>query len=363
MLLLAGRGDEARATVDEGLALQAELGYFDAWLSLMKVDIAFAAGDWTTAREILSQQRRLSPRGWVNEAHRRVVLALADGDHELARELLTRCEPLLETSREPQFIGPQAAMRAELARRDGDLETARVAVADGLDRIEFCSEDHARISSLSLTGLSAEADAAVRARDLRDADAERAAVLAAEMLLARVEACAADGRIVEAASLATGRALMTRAQGADDPAAWVAAAAAWETAGRPYEAAQARWGAAQARLAAGDRDGAAESARAALAAARELGAPWLAAEVEGFTARARLGPERGPDPDEDPFGLTPRERQVLELLSSGATNKEIGASLYMAEKTASVHVSRILAKLDVRSRTEAAAVAHRLGLA
>jgi DNA-binding CsgD family transcriptional regulator len=64
----------------------------------------------------------------------------------------------------------------------------------------------------------------------------------------------------------------------------------------------------------------------------------------------------------DPFGLTPRERQVLALVADRATNREIGAQLYMAEKTASVHVSRILAKLDVRSRTEAAAVAHRLGL-
>ena len=54
--------------------------------------------------------------------------------------------------------------------------------------------------------------------------------------------------------------------------------------------------------------------------------------------------------------------QVLALVAAGATSREIGRQLYMAEKTASVHVSRILAKLDVRSRTEAAGVAHRLGL-
>ena len=71
----------------------------------------------------------------------------------------------------------------------------------------------------------------------------------------------------------------------------------------------------------------------------------------------------GEEAAEDPFGLTPRERQVLSLVAKGATNRQIGAQLYMAEKTASVHVSRILAKLDVRSRTQAAAVAHRLGLA
>jgi len=63
---------------------------------------------------------------------------------------------------------------------------------------------------------------------------------------------------------------------------------------------------------------------------------------------------------EDP--LTPREREVLVLVAQGRTNREIGELLYMAEKTASVHVSRILGKLEVRSRTEAAAVAHRLGL-
>jgi DNA-binding NarL/FixJ family response regulator len=53
---------------------------------------------------------------------------------------------------------------------------------------------------------------------------------------------------------------------------------------------------------------------------------------------------------------------VLALLADGRTNREIGTALYMAEKTASVHVSRILSKLDVRSRTEAAALAHRVGL-
>ncbi len=60
--------------------------------------------------------------------------------------------------------------------------------------------------------------------------------------------------------------------------------------------------------------------------------------------------------------LTPRELEVLRLVAEGRTNREIGATLYMSEKTASVHVSRILAKLGVASRGEAAAIAHRLGL-
>ena len=103
-----------------------------------------------------------------------------------------------------------------------------------------------------------------------------------------------------------------------------------------------------------------------------MGAHWLAGEARGFLGRARLPLPEGcddvPEPeaaafDADPFGLTPREREVLAMVAEGATNREIGERLFMAEKTASVHVSRILAKLDVRSRTEAAAVAHRHGLA
>jgi DNA-binding NarL/FixJ family response regulator len=62
------------------------------------------------------------------------------------------------------------------------------------------------------------------------------------------------------------------------------------------------------------------------------------------------------------FGLTPREAEVLALLADGRTNREIGEELFISQKTASVHVSRILGKLEVRSRVEAATTAHRLGL-
>jgi DNA-binding CsgD family transcriptional regulator len=60
--------------------------------------------------------------------------------------------------------------------------------------------------------------------------------------------------------------------------------------------------------------------------------------------------------------LTEREREVLCLVSGGATNRAIGARLFISPKTASVHVSRILTKLDATTRTEAAALAHASGL-
>ncbi|WP_143220629.1 response regulator transcription factor, partial [Actinomadura sp. CNU-125] len=60
------------------------------------------------------------------------------------------------------------------------------------------------------------------------------------------------------------------------------------------------------------------------------------------------------------FGaLTAREREVLKLVAEGRNNREIAGELFISPKTASVHVSNILAKLDVTSRTQAAAIALR----
>ena len=60
--------------------------------------------------------------------------------------------------------------------------------------------------------------------------------------------------------------------------------------------------------------------------------------------------------------MTPREAEVLRLLAQGRTNRQIGAELYISEKTASVHVSNILGKLGATGRTEAVAIAAQRGL-
>jgi DNA-binding NarL/FixJ family response regulator len=64
----------------------------------------------------------------------------------------------------------------------------------------------------------------------------------------------------------------------------------------------------------------------------------------------------------DPFGLTGREREVLALVAEGYTNRRIAETLFISESTAGVHVSHILGKLGVETRTEAATIAVRLGL-
>ncbi len=375
-LNLAGHGQEGAATVRSGLEDPRVKDHDRIWLHLLEAEIATDRGEWTEAAAILNGPgaRRTGTGGTlVNANLRRAELALGRGEDAVARPLLEDTEALLADSIEPQFLGVTGALRAELERRAGDLATARAAVEDTLDRIEFCSEDLARLARVAAAGAAVEADAALRACDVGDAEEEAGAKARLEGLRLRVQAASEGERPVERAHLATVDAEITRASGASDPVRWAEAAAAWDALGRAYPATVARWREAEAHVAAGDRDAATATLEAALAAARGLGSAWLVAELEGLAARARLrvedaapngdGAEPADDAGEDPFGLTPRERQVLGLLARGATNREIGAELFMAEKTASVHVSRILAKLDVRSRTQAAAVAHRHGMA
>ena len=367
-LHIVGRSQEGLAAAEQGLADTAFEGRVSDWLSLTLVDIRWAVGDWAAARAGLpSPDKRHIGMTLAHVETLRAAIALADAEHDAARESLARVVDVVTGSREPQFLGWYGSLLGELERRCGDLAAARAAIDDGLDAIEFCSEDLPRIALLSETGAAIEADAAQRARDLGDGDAEREAISRAESFVMRAEACADEVRPVEIARHATAEALLARARGAADPELDVVAADAWRAVGRPYPVALAQLRRAGTLVERGERDAAAAQLADVLAAADTLGAPWLRGEAEGLAGRARLAlatvDEAPPSATagEDPFGLTPRERQVLELLAGGATNREIGAQLFMAEKTASVHVSRILAKLDVRSRTEAAAVAHRFG--
>jgi DNA-binding CsgD family transcriptional regulator len=100
-----------------------------------------------------------------------------------------------------------------------------------------------------------------------------------------------------------------------------------------------------------------------------MGARPLREEIEALARRARLdvstpgSAARAPAGSAaDELGLTARELEVLRLVAAGRTNRQIGTELYMSGKTASVHVSRILAKLGAANRSEAGAIARRLGL-
>ncbi|MCW2932576.1 MAG: ATPase-like protein [Actinomycetia bacterium] len=149
--------------------------------------------------------------------------------------------------------------------------------------------------------------------------------------------------------------------------------------GYVYETARTQWRLAQALAEAGRRDDAAHIWGSAVATANKLGAAPLRAALDGFRRRARLDPRAAGEGTGHPAAneanehgagsrdgtaspLTEREREVLRLVALGKSNREIAAELFIAPKTASVHVSNILGKLGAASRTEAAAIAHREGL-
>ena len=374
VLHLAGRTREAVEVAREGL----EAGAYPPWrtgewFQLTIADCSFHLGEWDEAEAAMpAASRRHTGRTLLFWQLIRAMIALGRGDLTVADEALGTLDHALEGTTEPQFVGAYGMLSAELARRQGDIAKARAAVDDAIDRIEYCSDDMARVTSVSAAGLRTEGDAAELAHDRRDLEVERIAKERAETLIERVRLAAASGGPVEEAQAATAEAEYARVvaatSGGSAAELFDAAASRWEALERPYPVAYSRWREAEALLAGRDRDGAARAASEALTVARRLGSAWLAEEVESLAARARL--QLGGEPPtvardaapEDPFGLTARERDVLALVSAGATNREIGEQLHMAEKTASVHVSRILAKLNVRSRTEAAAVAHRQGL-
>ncbi len=135
---------------------------------------------------------------------------------------------------------------------------------------------------------------------------------------------------------------------------WAAAAAAWEELKRPYEAALA-W------LGSSDEAG----LREALQVLDDLGAKTAAAAVRrrmrevGIRAIPR-GPRAATR--DAPAGLTPREQEVLALLSQGLPDKEISRTLFISERTVHHHVSSVLSKIGVSSRTAAARHAAEMGI-
>jgi len=160
---------------------------------------------------------------------------------------------------------------------------------------------------------------------------------------------------------------LARAERADSPETWTAVRDAWRDLEHvPFHA----WAAlrlAEVQHAADARESAGEALAEAWTLARPLGAQPLTDAITGLARRARLrvdtgGEHAGRAATGRLARLTRRELEVLRHLARGDSNDEVAAALFISPKTASVHVSRILAKLDVTNRSKAAAVAFEEGL-
>ncbi|MEV4534767.1 AAA family ATPase [Asanoa sp. NPDC049518] len=363
-LVALGRWDEADAICAESARFDppGHLGLH--WLQL-RAGLRLARGD-ASAPELVGRALAFLGRPYVSAQHRlplvtlRIEAALAAGDLAGA---VDAARGALGVSGE----GPPAGLAMPAPRPGGGGGVAGAGMASGS---ASGGEAPAGIGDLLANPryawplLAASARAAVAAGDGvlgagiqglaarvdRQHPAERA-------YAAQIAACLADAASPPGAPAVTGGGA-AGVQAGDVLELWAAAVDAWRTDGQPYALARTLVSQAEAAAAAGDRTAAREALEEAGAIAADLDARPLRDEVARLARRVGLrGAVRaGPDV------LTARERDVLRLVAAGHSNSRIGAELYLSPKTVSVHVSRIIAKLEVTNRIEAAAVAHRLGL-
>ena len=305
------------------------------------------------------------------------TLEIGRGEFEAAEAHL---ETIKERSLSPGGVPgarEYAGLLAELRVWQGRLGEARAAVEEGLDRVAE-TDERLRSGRLLCLGMRVEADRAelgrpgtIRGKSKQPSApptplASRAAAMAPNPLVAGASPVLATPAV---AALFEGERSRLEGRPTRPSGRWQPRrGGAWPTLPGRLRPMAAGRGAAGQRGA--PRPGR-RALRAAHAVAVRLGAAPLRRELELLAQRGRIALEAPADPavaePEAPsvaasLGLTRREAEVLALVAAGRTNRQIGQELFITPKTAGVHVSRILAKLGVAGRGEAAAVAHRLGL-
>lgn len=373
-LATLARDEEAIAISLEGAEIARAHGLdraVGAFLRLNASESLRTLGRWDEAEEQLREVESVDPIGidaW-RIAEERCLLAVTRGEFDVARQHADRMMHLSGPyiaerniqSVEHAYIAIAAWSGDEVGALRRAVECTRAPVEDPT----FCSDVSVAVI---IEGMAAGATAALRTND---EPARLTYLRQVRDLGGLVDVWIADGRWSggRPGALDALRALFAaetaRAAGNDDPTDWVSLADMWSAHGmRPREA-YARWRAAEAFVRTDDRTAAAASARDAFALVESIG--WLCVRdaIASLARRARLdlgaASELVTSPA-DRYGLTARELDVLALLAEGRTNRQIADALFISAKTASVHVSNILAKLGVSNRGEAAAAARRLGL-
>ncbi len=387
-LVEAGRLDEALAEATEGREVARRVGLerrFGFDLAAIAGDVLLRLGRWDEADGVTAEGLRLD-----REDRGSAFLSAVRGRLEALRGATASAERRFAVSDE-LGAGDDPDTDAYLAAGRAELELARGRADEALAAVERTMARHGASHALFVRaplvalGLRAAADLAQRAAAGRDREAVARAAAATTRLREALDALAgsATGDTTRA-TVALGAAEAARAAGDDAKAQvrWRELADRLDGLGDRYGAAYARWRAAEAELRArGTRGDAGQLLREAHAVATDLGARPMLTEVEALARRARVplerpivaqpavAPETGssePVPGGSAAlrraGLSDREIEVLRLVAAGWSNGQIAERLFIARKTAGVHVTHILDKLGVANRVEAAMVAARLGL-
>jgi ATP/maltotriose-dependent transcriptional regulator MalT len=385
MMVQSGRVEEGLLLFDEVLAAVCSGEVRDVYvvegticglfLACERANDVVRAEQWLRTVEDVIRRPHMVGVSAFCRAHYGGILTAAGRWAEAEAEL-TEAVKLLAVS----YTGMRSAALVRLADlrvRQGRIEEAEE-LLDGLDQnpgafrplaaVHFARGDNALARDLLERALAQPDMAAISGPVLAllvDVELADGSVHAAALAADRLAELAGEQRgpyLRAAAALARGKVCV--AQGTGDARSCLQEALAWfAQAEMPVELAKARLE--LARAVASDRPevavaeaGAALAAFERLQAARDVDA--AAALLRTLGGPARTGPKRsagGPDV------LTKREREVLDLLGHGLSNPEIGDRLYISRKTVEHHVARILSKLGLRGRAEAAAYATRMAAA
>ena len=298
-------------------------------------------------------------------------LAAVRGDFERAEALLDEAWEQMQHTGSFQLVGLALAWRITLCLWQGQLERAGRLAHEGVQRASEAEGQLIYTGELYWLAARVHADRALRARTVGDRFEAGTMTQEAEAVAARlgeaIAGYAGDGAPPEALAFELlVRAEIGRASGEAIAGSWRAAVEAFDALRQASRAAYAMMREAEAMALSGAAPrSVAEPLQRAHAVAVDCGIAPFRAEVEELARRARVDlpdQQASTRSGAERLGLTEREAEVLTLLAEGRTNRQIGQELFITEKTASVHVSRILMKLGVSNRGEAAAAAHRVGL-
>jgi tetratricopeptide (TPR) repeat protein len=347
ILLKTGRFDRAAEAGLRGVLAGRECGREADLAAANAAEAMLARGRTAEAAELIDPLTDAPP---VNPDHYlvhglRAEIDLLRGDVEAAAGRLQQIRSVGGRINNIDNAGEIGRRTAEVAVWTGRPADALIAVREVLARYQS-TDWTIQCGWLLVVGMRACAELIEQGRARRDETATRAAVAAAGDLAAWVDRTGGvpfiDHPYVATipAARANWEAEHARLTGANDPAAWQAAADAWGALGCRHRAAYAWWRHAEARLLSGDPSAAvAETVRDAAATA--AGHVPLLAAIRALAERAHIplttvpanGPPATVTPTPTPHGLTEREVLVLRLIVAGRSNRQIGAELFISPKT------------------------------